>query len=324
VNDDMPIFKKKKASLEDELASLRQRAEALEAKRQTADAELSVATEARQQHLVEGDLSDVKAAQMLQDRVNVAASMIVGLEDAVAVVSAQIADIEQKLDAERTQAERKAASDQLARDLDEMDAVLPDFLATTRRFIDAFGKVGHWHYESGELGRFVSNCVSQTEIASAFSLQELRGIVEQIKTGSSPIPPKPEQPASAVAVQPAPPTMTVFLLRSVRFTNHVGKKVYATGLDDCEMPTEAAQRALRYGAAVHLSNPRRAELKGAKGGTHGDANALNVTDLDEISDASGARYIGPDNNNDPVAQANITPVDRGPARTIAIPAGRAG
>src|SRR5579883_1785876 len=126
----MAIFKKKSKTqnLEPELATLRQRVQALETKRQAAEAELTAATEARQLNLIEGSLDDTKTAHMLQDRVNIAASAIVGFEDAISVVQVQIAEIERKLDAERTQAARTAAADTLARDLDSIEKALPLYL----------------------------------------------------------------------------------------------------------------------------------------------------------------------------------------------------
>jgi hypothetical protein len=67
---------------------------------------------------------------------------------------------------------------------------------------------------------------------------------------------------------------------------------------------------------VPVESEHRKRLKGARG-VHADPNAVDIVDLDAIDDRSGARYVGPD-NVDPVAQANITPFDRGPPRKIAV------
>jgi hypothetical protein len=322
----MALFAKKKTktqNLEPELTALQQRARALDEKRQLAEAELGRATESRQHHLIAGALDDTATAERLQGAVNIWASTVVGLEDAIALVQAQIADIERKLDAERTQAERHAAAEKLTRDLDEIERALPLYLDAAQRYADAVETVAHFHFESGQASALVRNVRQQIEVAGAFSSQELRSMIGAVREGAMAIPPKAPAAPEPVAVVERPPTQTVFLLRSVKYKNAAGKTVYASGLEDCEMSVEAAQRALRCGAAVNLSSPKRRELKGAKGGTHGDPNAVDVTDLDTVSDFSAAHFAGPE--NEILAKAGFYEIDRSAdARVIQIAAGRAG
>jgi hypothetical protein len=314
----MAIFQRKKSKgLEPELAGLRQRAEALEAKRQAAEVELTAATEARQRHLIEGALDDVATAQKLQDAVNIAASQVVGLEDALAVVQAQVADIERKLDAERTQAERHAAAEKLTRDLGEIEKALPDYLATAGRFADAVEAVGYWHFEIGEVGTFLRNTNPQIETQATFALQELRSMVEQIRSGAVPVPPKAPAEPAPVAVIERPATKTVFLMRTVKWGNG---RHSALQYEDCELPLALADKALRRGVAVSVTDERRKTLKGARGGYHPNLGAVDIVDLDALTEDK-APYLGPD----PVLRAaNFQQVDRGDARVIQIAAGRAG
>jgi hypothetical protein len=317
----MVIFKKKPKGLEPELAALRQRAEALDAKRQEAEAELTAATEARQRHLIEGDIDDAKTAQALQDRVNAAASQVVGLEDALAAVGAQIAEIEQKLGAAAAQAERHAAAEKLARDLDVIQKALPLYLDAARRLTDAIEAVGFWHYEIGEVGVFLRSSKPQIETQATFGLQELRAMVEQIKTGVAPIPPaKPAEP-EPVVVEPAPETRRLFCLQSVKWRNEKGKLQVADQYTDVDLPQHLVGRALRKGACVSIDDERRKQNLGAHGGRH--PNPDYAVDLDAIGDNSGAHFAGPE--NDPVLRAaNFQQVDRGEPRLISIAAGRAG
>jgi hypothetical protein len=69
-----------------------------------------------------------------------------------------------------------------------------------------------------------------------------------------------------MAVETPLPTQTVWMLRSAKFRDHAGAVQYAKQFDDHEMPVEIAQRALRRNVVVPLSDPRRANLKGARGG----------------------------------------------------------
>jgi hypothetical protein len=318
----MVLFKKKTKTpnLEPELAALRQRAEALDAKRQGAEVELTQATEARQRHLIEGALDDAATAQRLQDAVNIAASKVVGLEDAIAVVQSQIAEIERKIDAERTHAARVTAADALSRDLDVIERALPLFLDAAQRLTDAIEPVGHWHFEIGEVGTFLRSTKPQLETQATFGLQELRGMVAQIRSGAVPIPPaKPAAPAPVVQVE-RPAVKTVFLLRTIKWVEN-GRQRSALQYEDCELPLALADKALRRGVAVPVTDERRKTLLNARGGHHPNVNALDIIDLDALTEDK-APYLGP---SDPVLHvANFTPMDRGEVRLIAIPAGRAG
>ena len=142
------------------------------------------------------------------------------------------------------------------------------------------------------MARFVSNGMAQVEIASACSIQELRGIVLAIRDGSAPIPvPKPA-PDPVTVIEPPTPTMTVFMLRSANYRDDDGRKWFAGQYEDAMMPVPTAQRALRHGVAVSVADPRRAQLRGARGG---DFNPLapDVVDLDAIEEPKGVPYIGP-------------------------------
>lgn len=325
----MAIFRKKTRTqdLAAELAGLRQRATALETKRQAADAELTAATEARQRHHIEGDLDDTNAAQKLQDRVNGAASQIVGLEDALAVVQAQIAEIEGKLEAARTRAERAAAADKMARDLDEFEAALPEYMRQARRIVDAAEAFGHFHYEAGELGTIVRTWAAQIELAGALAVQELRAMTIAIREGSAAIPADKPQPAPRIAaIEPTPETLRLFAVHSVKWRDPVdGRQRFGAQYEDHDLPYAAAARGLRCGALVGLDHPERARLHGVKGGRV-DTSAIDVVDLDLIEEHRGISYVGPSDPQaeprkergtvriDPVSGVTFEEFDRGPAR----------
>jgi hypothetical protein len=133
------------------------------------------------------------------------------------------------------------------------------------------------------------------------------------------IPPiKPVQAPVAV-VEPARPTRTVFCLRSIKWKDADGRQRSALQYEDAALPLPLADKALRSGACVSITDDRRKTLKGARGGHHPNVDALDIVDLDAIEDWSGAHYTGPD-ANDALASTNITVIDRGPERkgTIAV------
>src|SRR5437868_2129082 len=189
----MALFKKRTPmeKMQKLLAEQRSRAAAISAKHVAAEAALAAAMAAREKHALEGDLADEQAAEKLQAAVGSAGSRLAGWDVALAALQVQIADTERKLAAERQTVERNAAADKLARDLDEVERVLPDYLKESRRLADALEAM-HFHFESTEMARFVRNGQAQVEIAAAMALQELRGMASAIRDGAALIPaPKP-------------------------------------------------------------------------------------------------------------------------------------
>ena len=51
--------------------------------------------------------------------------------------------------------------------------------------------------------------------------------------------------------------------------------------EDCELPVQTAQRALHRDVAVPVTDPRRRDLKDARGGFHPDPLAPDIVDLDD-------------------------------------------
>ncbi|AMN40181.1 hypothetical protein [Rhodoplanes sp. Z2-YC6860] len=183
------MFKKpiKADSLEIDLIALRQRAAALEEARRNADTELGVATEARQRHHLKGDLSDTETAQALQNRVNAAASRVVGLEDALEALAVKTAEVQQKLDAERLQNRRDAAAQKLEKQAAAIARLLPEFVGASKKLADALSDIG-WHFESGHLANVIQGSANQIEHGVNLARSELATMPEALRQGQQPLP----------------------------------------------------------------------------------------------------------------------------------------
>ncbi len=302
--------------LETELAALRARAETLSSRHTAADAAFLEAKSKLQRYHLEADHdADDRARTKLEAAVAACAVTRDGYADALGEVQAKIADTEQKITTERALVQRKAASENLARDLDEVERVLPDYLGAARRLAGALEAI-HFHYESNEMARFVGNTTAQVEVAAGFALAELRAMAASIFAGAAPIPsPKPKTEPVAF-IQPPPPTQPLFMLRSAKYRDHEGQTQFAGQYTDATMPVSTAQRALRHGISVTMADPRRAQLRGSRGGDF-NFGASDVVDLDGIEESKGAPYIG--SVDDPVlAAANFQPLDRGPERVLKV------
>ena len=303
-------------AFETELAALCARAETLASRHAAADAAFMEAKCKLQRHHLEADLdADEKARAKLEATVATCALTRDGLADAIGQVRKLIGETEQKIAAARSAAERKAASEDLARNLGAVERALPEYLEASRRFVRALEAV-HYHFEATEMARFVANATAQVEVAAAFSLQELRGMVGAIRDGSSPIPARKPTSRPVVVPEPAPPAQTVFMMKSAKYRDHDGRARFAGQYEDAIMPVPTAQRALRQGVAVSTADPRRAQLRGARSGDF-SPNAPDVVDLDTTGEAEGVPCVGP--VDDPVLRAaNFTVIDRGPDRVLKV------
>jgi hypothetical protein len=195
----MAFFKRKPMmeKLETELAALRARAETLSSRHAAADAAFLEAKSKLQRHHLEADFdADDKPRVKLEAAVAACAVTRDGLADALAEVQTRIVGAEKAIEAERAAVQRNAAADTLSRELDEIEKSLPDYLAATRRFADAIEAVGHWHFDSSQMGTFARNTQAQIEVAAAFVVEELHRMVNTIRDGGAPIPPRKPEPTS--------------------------------------------------------------------------------------------------------------------------------
>ncbi|MEH2552200.1 hypothetical protein V1283_008845 [Bradyrhizobium sp. AZCC 2262] len=264
------------------LTERRSRAAALSAQCAAAEAALAKATAAHKSHSLEGDIADEKLGAKLHSEVVACTLRVSGFDAPLAELQAHIADLEKSVADELTAIERAAAADKLAQQVSAIDAAFPKFISASGALAEALSAFGHWHFDSGQMSAFILNATAQIELASGFSLAELRATVDRIRSGDTPIPREPDTEPVALVELP-PTTMTVWLLRSVRYRDHAGNVRHARQYDDCEMPLKSAHHALRCGAAVLLTDPRRRDLKGARGGDAVDPRAIDVVDLDADS-----------------------------------------
>lgn len=160
------------------------------------------------------------------------------------------------------------------------------------------------------MARFVGNAATQVEVAAGFALVELRGMVDAVRDGVAPIP--AAKPTSVPLSEQSPPTQMVFMMKSANFRDHDSRSRFAGQFEDATMPVATAQRALRLGVAVPLTDPKRAQLRGARGGDF-DPKARDVVDLDAVEEHKAVPH------NDPVLRAaNFTPLPTAGPRTILI------
>jgi hypothetical protein len=198
-----PFRKAPMQQLETTIASLTMRGEQLAAKRVTAQGVLDEAIKTRQQALLSGDLDDQRALDKVQAAVVAATSDLAGIDDALAILAQHKAEAEVQLATERERVERAAAADKLSKRVAAIEAALPNYLEQSRALADALSKIGHWHFEGGQMAGFLQNTMGQIEIAANFSLADLKAMPEAIRQGRQAIPREPV-PTPVAVIGPTP------------------------------------------------------------------------------------------------------------------------
>jgi hypothetical protein len=301
--------------IESVIASLTKRDDQLAAKRITAQNALGKAIKARQDALLSGDLDDQRALDKLQGMVDSATSALSGIDDALAMLAQQKAEAEAGLTAERDRAERMKVSEEINAAVSDIEKRVEPMLSGMRELGKALTAIDHLSFEVGQLGQYLSGVSGEAEVALAFVIPDVNRLADAVKNGTAAIPRRPKAAGPVPMPEPVVPTMTVFMLRSARYRDCDGRKQFAGQYEDAMMPVPTAQRALRHGVAVSVADPRRAQLRGARGGDF-NPSAPDVLDLDAIEEPRGVTYFG----SDPaLAEAHFTEIDRsGEARTIQI------
>jgi hypothetical protein len=152
-----PFRKTPMQQLEPTIVSLTKRGEQLAAKRVTAQDALDEAIKTRQQALLSGDIDDQRTLDKVQAAVVAATSDLAGVDDALAILAQHKTEAERQFAAEPERIERAAAADKLSKRVAAIEAALPSYLEQSRALADALSKIGHWHFESGQMAGFVQN-----------------------------------------------------------------------------------------------------------------------------------------------------------------------
>ena len=311
-----PFRKHPMQKLETTVASLLKRGEQLAAKRVAAQEALEKAIKARQGALLSGDLDDQRGLDKLQGIVDSAESALSGIDDALALLAQQKAEADSQLVEERDRAERAKVSEEINVAVTSIEARIEPMLSGMRELGNALTAIDHLSFEVGQLGRYLSNVAGEAEIALAFVVPDVNRLADAVKDGRAAIPRRPKAAEPVPMPEAVVPTMTVFMLRSAKYRDENGRTRFAGQYEDAMMPVSTAQRALRNGVAVSVADPRRAQLRGSRGGDF-NFSASDVPDLDAIEESKGAPYIG--SVDDPVlAAANFQPLDRGPDRVLKV------
>jgi hypothetical protein len=308
----MALFQKRSnmQKLEIVVAALRKRGQLLADKRVNAQAAFDAAISAQQELLISGDLDDEKLAAKMQSAVDVAASRLHALDDAVSTLAQQTIAAEGQLAVAALADARKTASELLVAQIADIDRLLPKFLSVSSELAAALRAIS-WRFETASLGEFVARNASEVEMAASLTSNDLRASPANVLAGVLDAAlARPVDVVPPLVSEPAPPPMVqLFLLSAVEFTDPASGRVRRIGKWlDCELSPVHAERALRFGKAVPQTDPRRNELRGVSVGAPHPSWCFSL----DHEPASGIQASSP---------SQFEPVNRGPARTMQVVSG---
>jgi hypothetical protein len=178
--------------------------------RSEAQAALDATLADRQSHLIGGNVDDQSAAETLRARAEAAQSALVGLDDAIAALTIQIADAEAVQTAEKRRIKAEADAKDLAAVLANVEKLLPAWIATARDMSDLLGSLNNFHYQVGGVANYLGGVAAETEAGLRVVLDDLRGAVDAVARGEQQIRIGATAAVPSVAGTPAVPPKDIF------------------------------------------------------------------------------------------------------------------
>jgi hypothetical protein len=207
----MKIFSKRTNPQTQTLEQLLERQARLTVMRGEARVALDAALADRQSHLIGGDVDANNVAETLHARADSARSALVGLDDAIAALTIQIANAEEAQSAEQRRIKAEADAKALAAVIANVEKLLPEWIATAHKMSELLGSLNNFRYGVGGVSNYLGGVAAQTEAGLRVVLDDLSGAVDAVADGSQKIQIGNAPSVPALAAPPAPPPKDHFV-----------------------------------------------------------------------------------------------------------------
>jgi hypothetical protein len=296
----MAIFPKRKPDSDAELERLRHRRRLLDQQRSAAEQRLAEAIAERRTRLVESDLDNGQAPKAVTGRLRDEADAIT---DALATIDRKIAEVEERLAAERVAAERQAEAERRRVQIEAARRASTEFAATAERLIAELQLLIPTSMQVGAAAANVKYFVGQLAIGTEAGLAEAAVYCQRVLAGNvmiagTPPPPKPEPPPPAPVER-----MLVYLLTDGMWPEPDGSMRYACQYGQASPPVDVARRAIAANLADPFDSPRSVRLREINGMPFSVPHPSSCTNLltgeqpqpegDNGTSAAPAEYFGP-------------------------------
>jgi hypothetical protein len=250
----MAIFSKKNPlqELEAEHERLKRQRDRLGKKTQAARVELDLATTTQLTLLTEAEADDAKAESAAQRRVDAATSALRALEAALAKIDEQVSDAQIRADEERLSIERKAAADQIEKQIAVFEKTFETALAQLRTASQAARELAHVTFEIDAIAKFAQAAGSELDVACSAAVHDLRHVAASVRDGQTRIPGKP---VPAPAQLPAPVVQRVWTIKPIAWQD-LGQTRIVDLNEQVDLSPTLAEKAINAAAAVAVGDPR--------------------------------------------------------------------
>jgi hypothetical protein len=264
-----------KPNISKQLATAISQRDALVARLSDAEVAIIERQTAAEQAALDGASDDVLAAA--EGKLRAAQDRRMTLRAALTKAEAAVTDLEHARDeaADRALRERTGA---------QVELLARELVDTVASMVEAADRLSACTYrantvvpEAASLNHFAQLAKGEIPAAGEMIARLLRQHAAAVLAGHAPAAmPLPPEAYIEPAAPAASPTQTLFCLRSVKWTDDAGQQRIAGPFQDAELPVPLVPRALKSGACVPLTDPRRRELYGAQPGHPRAATALDL------------------------------------------------
>jgi hypothetical protein len=272
-------------------------------KLETAQNRLSAASDKLKKVAIDGDEKAHEAA--IEDHLR-CERKVASLEEARTTIAADIAAIEKEIAAEadaKLRSETAAAIDALISRWSEQEAA---FISAAKSLEATAKEAAAITIDAAGSALFLSQAVEQLPHAGLVVCAGLKYHAEAVVGGrAKPTLPTHEAPPPKLALVERPSVETVFVMRPARYREADGRMKLLGKYRVYELPLVIAEKALKSGAAVPVTDPRRRELEGLVGMVLPDESRCEAIDGSPPSTVNVGPVI---TSSSPLFE----PLDRGP------------
>jgi hypothetical protein len=193
------------------------------------------------------------------------ADRMVTLRAALTQGEAHLADLERERADQADKKLRAETAAEIAELATGLEEVAKEFDSVVTRMAEITRRASAVTFEANGLLNYAAASRMQIPDAVALVAALLRGHAACVLDGSAPATLCAPDVAAPLLEEPKPLTQ-VFSLNAIQFTDHHGALRRVGKWHDVELPQEAAERALRLGICVPMSDPRRKKLVGQSPG----------------------------------------------------------
>ena len=290
----MAIFNKRKndgiAAIKAEVEQLRERKTTIEAKLAEAQTAITTAHDARRRMLLGADLADEAAIARHDEACHAAESRLVGLEDALVAVGAQIEDTEQRLDGVRDKVAREAESRTRIEQMIAIQAAVKDFEAAAQKLSCALAPVDAVAIDAQRVAMITAATGIDIAAATRAVVAEVEHYISNVvKHASFSMRPQPAPRVEPPAPPPMPPVERVvcYTLERVKWIEADGTTRCAPQYTQVSVPAALVERACRANLIDLLDSPRALRVRELHGVAYGPVSEQDCADLETGGPPSG-------------------------------------